>query len=79
MQSPTHNNCMDAHQVSPELVLRWTKSQSEGLETRSVHIESTQQDKQARFSNNDLFKTCCCRWHDLSSMPVMSDGAKPDK
>ena len=79
MQSPTQNNCMDGHQVSPELNLWWTKSQSEWLESRSVHIESTQQDKQARFSNNDLFKTCCCRWHDLSSMPVMSDGAKPDK
>ena len=75
----TQNNCMDGHQISPDLSLWWTKSQSEGLETHSVHIDSIQQDKHARFSTDELFKTCGCLWHNLSSMPVMSDGAEPDR
>ena len=43
------------------------------------NIESTQLVQQTHFSNNGLFRTCCCHWDGLGSMSVMSDGAKPDE
>ena len=43
------------------------------------NIESTQLVQQTHFSNNGLFRTCCCHWNGLGSLSVMSDGAKPDE
>ena len=59
--------------------LNWFQAFKQGNPLVGELRQPAQLVQQTHFSNNGLFRTCCCHWNGLGSLSVMSDGAKPDE